>query len=69
MKALWFLNSGLSSCVATRSSPFEMKGTSKGPLNAGWDGYVAKPIDTRTLPAQLVEFLARAGDNNSGKPT
>lgn len=69
MKALWFLNSGLSGCVATRSATFATKGDEQRALDAGCDGYIAKPVDTRTLPAQLVEFLTRAGCDNSGKPS
>ena len=45
------------------------KGDEQRALDAGGDGYIAKPIDTRTLPAQGVEFLTRAGGDNSGKPT
>lgn len=46
---------------------FAMKGDDQKAFDAGCDGYITKPIDTRTLPAQVVEFLARAGGDNSGK--
>ena len=37
---------------------FAMKGDEQKAREAGCDGYIAKPIDTRTLPAQVAEFLA-----------
>lgn len=36
---------------------YAMKGDEERALAAGCDGYILKPIDTRTLPAQLAEFL------------
>src|SRR5450759_441890 len=37
-----------------------MKGDDQKALDAGCDGYISKPIDTRTLPDQVAGFLARA---------
>jgi two-component system cell cycle response regulator len=39
---------------------FAMKGDDQKAFDAGCDGYIAKPIDTRKLPDQVAEFLARA---------
>jgi CheY-like chemotaxis protein len=36
---------------------FAMKGDDDRALAAGCDGYIAKPIDTRRLPAQVARFL------------
>jgi CheY-like chemotaxis protein len=37
---------------------YAMKGDDKRMLDSGCDGYISKPVDTRTLPATIVEFLA-----------
>ena len=39
-------------------SAFAMKGDDEKALQAGCIGYITKPIDTRTLKAQVEEFLA-----------
>ncbi|HEY4038401.1 MAG TPA: response regulator [Burkholderiaceae bacterium] len=36
---------------------FAMKGDDRRALDAGCDGYIAKPIDTRNLPQQVRRFL------------
>ncbi|MBI4402568.1 MAG: response regulator [Deltaproteobacteria bacterium] len=38
---------------------FAMKGDDKKARDAGCDGYIAKPIDTRKLPYQVGETLSR----------
>jgi CheY-like chemotaxis protein len=38
-----------------------MKGDEEKALQAGCDGYVTRPIDTRALPATLARFLAKTG--------
>ncbi len=36
---------------------FAMKGDDQKARDAGCDGYIAKPIDTRRLPVQVAEYL------------
>jgi two-component system cell cycle response regulator len=37
---------------------FAMKGDEQKALDAGCNGYITKPIDTRRLPAQVAQYLA-----------
>jgi CheY-like chemotaxis protein len=52
--------------AATRSicivalTAFAMKGDDQKARDAGCDGYISKPIDTRKLPVQVAEMLAAA---------
>jgi CheY-like chemotaxis protein len=46
---------------------FAMKGDKQKALDAGCDGYISKPIDTRALPGEVAALLARARDH--GDPT
>ena len=39
---------------------FAMKGDAQKARNAGCNGYITKPIDTRKLPQQVAEFLRQA---------
>ena len=39
---------------------YAMKGDEEKALDAGCDGYIAKPMDTRTLPEILARYLGRA---------
>ena len=41
---------------------YAMKGDEERALAAGCDGYVAKPINTRTFPALVGSYLVRASD-------
>jgi CheY-like chemotaxis protein len=41
---------------------FAMKGDDRKALEAGCDGYITKPIDTRTFAAQVAAYLPDAGD-------
>src|SRR5450759_2289608 len=43
---------------------YAMKGDDQKALDAGCDGYITKPIDTRKLPDQVAEFLARASSQS-----
>jgi CheY-like chemotaxis protein len=58
----------LRSQEATRGIPivaltaFAMKRDEEKAMEAGCDAYIAKPIDTRRLPGQLAEVLARRED-------
>jgi CheY-like chemotaxis protein len=38
---------------------FAMKGDEQKVLEAGCSGYISKPIDTRTMPAQVAQFMER----------
>ena len=42
---------------------FAMKGDDRKALDAGCDGYITKPIDTRKLPQQVAGFLQRKAGN------
>jgi CheY-like chemotaxis protein len=46
---------------------FAMKGDEQKALDAGCDGYITKPIDTRTLPAEVAGILALTGGANHGE--
>lgn len=45
--------------VVLAVTAYAMKGDEQKALAAGCDGYVAKPIDTRTLPTFVAEHLSR----------
>lgn len=40
-------------------SAFAMKGDEQKALDAGCDGYITKPINTRTFPAQIAQYLVQ----------
>ena len=60
---------------ATRSIPvialtaYAMKGDEEKALDAGCDGYIAKPIDTRTFPTTVRAFFKKNVPKASGKDT
>jgi hypothetical protein len=37
-----------------------MKGDEQKVLEAGCNGYISKPIDTRQFPVQIAEFLQKS---------
>jgi PAS domain-containing protein len=45
-------------------SPYAMKGDDQRALEAGCVGYIAKPINTRTLPDLLASYLNRQREAN-----
>jgi len=45
---------------------YAMKGDERKALAAGCDGYIAKPIDTRSLPGVVAGYLNRAGSGSGG---
>ncbi len=47
-------------CVVALTA-FAMKGDAAKALEAGCDGHISKPIDTRRLPEQVLAFLRHAG--------
>jgi CheY-like chemotaxis protein len=47
---------------------FAMKGDDAKAREAGCDGYITKPIDTRTLPNAVAGYLDAQGSMMRGKP-
>lgn len=45
---------------------YAMAGDEERALAAGCDAYLTKPIDTRSLPSKVAEYLARSGPNPEG---
>lgn len=50
---------GLRDIPVVAMTSFAMKGDAQKAYAAGCDGYIAKPIDTRTLSAQVLAVMAR----------
>jgi two-component system, cell cycle response regulator DivK len=50
-----------SGIIIVALTAYAMKGDEERAREAGCDGYVSKPIDTRTLPALVAAHIARAG--------
>jgi CheY-like chemotaxis protein len=48
---------------------YAMKGDEEKVMAAGCDGYVSKPIDTRTLPDIITGYLAVIGDRVEPRPS
>jgi CheY-like chemotaxis protein len=46
---------------------FAMKGDDQKAMEAGCDGYITKPINTRKLPTEVAGFLRRAMDGAESK--
>jgi CheY-like chemotaxis protein len=47
---------------------FAMKGDEQKALDAGCDGYITKPIDTRKFPQQVAGFLQKKTGKETGTP-
>lgn len=47
--------------VIVAVTAFAMKGDEAIAFEAGCDGYITKPIDTRTLPSRVAAFLSSGG--------
>ena len=45
-------------------SAYAMKGDDRKALEAGCDGYITKPINTRTLPGVVADYLAGQSRSN-----
>jgi two-component system cell cycle response regulator DivK len=45
---------------------FAMRGDEQRAIDAGCDGYITKPIDTRALGARIREFLTRRAETQAG---
>ena len=45
---------------------FAMKGDEQRAIDAGCDGYITKPIDTRALGARVREFMMRRAETEGG---
>ena len=45
-------------CIVALTA-FAMKGDDQKAFDAGCDGYIAKPINTRTLPGQVADLLVK----------
>ena len=52
--------------VVLAVTAYAMKGDEERVAQAGCDGYVSKPIDTRALPKVVADVLARADGNSRG---
>jgi CheY-like chemotaxis protein len=52
-------------CVVALTA-FAMKGDDQKALDAGCDGYITKPIDTRKLPELVSAFLQRNAEHRKG---
>jgi two-component system, cell cycle response regulator DivK len=48
-----------SDIIVVALTAFAMKGDRERAMEEGCDGYITKPIDTRNLPLQLREYLAK----------
>ena len=56
---------GLSQTPIIALTAYAMRGDREKAIEAGCDGYISKPIDTRQLPAIVAEMLRRGKDSSS----
>lgn len=56
-------NPALQTVIVVALTAYAMKGDEEKARAAGCDGYITKPIDTRTLPVQIREYLDSAPHN------
>ncbi len=49
----------MSDVVVVALTAYTMKGDQERALEAGCDGYIAKPLDTRALPELIAGYLTR----------
>ncbi len=52
--------------VVLALTAFAMKGDEEKAFAAGCDGYITKPIDTRTFPALIRQYLSKTNDATAG---
>lgn len=52
--------------VIVAVTAYAMKGDEQRALDAGCDGYLAKPIDTRALPGIVASYLGGSGAGETG---
>jgi CheY-like chemotaxis protein len=56
-------NPSMSAIIVVALTAYAMKGDEEKARAAGCDGYITKPIDTRTLPTQIREYLESTSSN------
>jgi two-component system, cell cycle response regulator DivK len=54
-------DSSMQNTIIVALTAYAMKGDEAKAMNAGCDGYITKPIDTRALPGMVTEYLRRNG--------
>jgi CheY-like chemotaxis protein len=54
--------------VVLALTAFAMKGDEEKAFAAGCDGYITKPIDTRTFPSLIRQYLSKTGDVPASEP-
>jgi two-component system cell cycle response regulator DivK len=57
-----------SGTVVLALTAFAMKGDEQKAFEAGCDGYITKPIDTRSFPALIRQFLSKNSEASAGAP-
>ncbi len=57
-------DSRLADLIIVALTAHAMKGDEQKVLEAGCNGYISKPIDTRQFPAQIAEYLQKEATSN-----